>query len=120
MLALAGILAAGAGNGAEAVRFLTDERADLILLDLRMPVLDGWGFLRHRAASPRLSAIPVVVLSGEPEDPSLRHQIEGWLGKPFEEDALVEAVAAQLRRLHRLPPSTLVRRPTPTAVMRKP
>lgn len=119
-LALGGFLAAGAGNGAEALRFLITERADLILLDLRMPVLDGWSFLRHRASSPRLSGIPVMILSGEPPDTTLTAHIDGWLGKPFGEDELVEAVAAQLRRIHDLPASKLPRHPTPTAVMRKP
>jgi len=119
-LALAGILAAGVGNGAEALRFLTSERADLILLDLTMPVLDGWAFLRHRDASRSLSEIPVLVLSGEPHDAILRAQVQGWLSKPFSEDELVEAVQGQLRRIHRLPSHALPRRPTPTAVMRKP
>jgi CheY-like chemotaxis protein len=120
ILALAGILAAGAGNGAEALRFLTTEHTDLILLDLRMPVLDGWAFLRHRATSRSLSEIPVLVLSGEPQDASLHSFVAGWLIKPFGEDELVNAVTSQLRRIHHLPASTLPRHPTPTAVMRKP
>jgi CheY-like chemotaxis protein len=117
-LALGGFLAAGVANGAEAIRFLITEQADLILLDLRMPVLDGWSFLRHRASSGRLSRIPVVVMSGEPRDPVLLAYAEGWLSKPFSEDDLVETVATELRRIHGLP--GLPRRPTPTAVMRKP
>jgi len=120
VLALAGILAAGTGNGAEALRFLNDERADLILLDLNMPVLDGWAFLRHRSTSRRLSRIPVLVLSGEPQDAAVLAQVQGWLCKPFSEDELVQAVQDQLRRIHQLPSHALPRRPTPTAVMRKP
>jgi len=119
-LALSGILAAGVGNGAEALSFLESERADLILLDLNMPVLDGWAFLRQRAASGRLSQIPVLVLSGEPRDAALMADVQGWLAKPLSEDELVEAVHGQLRRIHQLPRYALPRRPTPTSVMRKP
>jgi CheY-like chemotaxis protein len=118
-LALAGILAAGAAHGAEALRFLASGRADLILLDLRMPVLDGWSFLRQRAGSRNLLQIPVLLLSGEPQDRALLAFVDGWLSKPFSEDELVGAVTRQLERIHHLP-SPLPRRPTPTAVMRKP
>jgi CheY-like chemotaxis protein len=119
-LALTGIKTAGAANGGEALGFLANQRADLILLDLCMPVLDGWAFLRQRATRPRLSEIPVLVLSGEPHDPALRGMVEGWLVKPFGEDELIEAVTRQLLRVHHLPPATRPRRPTPTAVLRKP
>src|SRR5262245_17777894 len=37
---------AGAGNGREALELVTDFRPDIILLDLRMPVMDGWEFAR--------------------------------------------------------------------------
>src|SRR5581483_6697252 len=59
ILALGGFLVAAVGNGAEALEHLTRETPALILLDLRMPVLDGWEFLRRRAASAALSEIPV-------------------------------------------------------------
>jgi CheY-like chemotaxis protein len=117
-LALAGIVAVGAANGAEALRFLVAGRADLILLDLRMPVLDGWAFLRHRAGTPGLLQIPVLLLSGEPLDNALLAFVDGWLSKPFSEGELIDAVNKQLQRIHHLP-STLARRPAPPAVMRK-
>ena len=37
---------------------------ELILLDLTMPVLDGWDFLRERRKDPQLARIPVIVISG--------------------------------------------------------
>jgi CheY-like chemotaxis protein len=36
----------------------------LILLDLNMPVLDGWGFLLERSKDPRLLNVPVILISG--------------------------------------------------------
>ena len=55
-----------ASNGREAMDWL-EAQADLpclILLDLRMPVMDGWDFLRVVGSVPRLASIPVVVISG--------------------------------------------------------
>src|SRR5437879_6509382 len=56
----------GAANGQEALDQLRgSRRPDLILLDLMMPVMDGWQFRRAQAQDPALSAIPVVVLSAD-------------------------------------------------------
>jgi CheY-like chemotaxis protein len=54
-----------AGNGQEALSLLrTGRRPDAIVLDLRMPVMDGWAFRLVQQADPAIAAIPVVVLSG--------------------------------------------------------
>jgi CheY-like chemotaxis protein len=99
ILALGGLLAAGVANGAEALRCLEHELPRLILLDLRMPVMDGWSFLRRRVASERLWAIPVIVLSGEPTDRILRSSVDGWIAKPFSEEELLGKVTEVLRRI---------------------
>jgi len=56
----------GASNGREAIDWLEaqDELPCLILLDLRMPVMDGWDFIRVVSSVPRLANIPVIVISG--------------------------------------------------------
>jgi two-component system, chemotaxis family, chemotaxis protein CheY len=58
----------GAENGREAIEWFTNQRIypGLILLDLVMPVLDGWGFLIERRAAPLIRRIPVIVMSGSP------------------------------------------------------
>jgi CheY-like chemotaxis protein len=55
-----------AGNGREALEWLKGRTTypRLIFLDIVMPVLDGWGFLRERRGDPLISLIPVVVMSG--------------------------------------------------------
>jgi CheY-like chemotaxis protein len=55
-----------AGNGQEALSLLRTggRRPDAIVLDLRMPVMDGWAFRLVQQADPTIAAIPVVVLSG--------------------------------------------------------
>lgn len=55
-----------AANGSEALRLLAASQTHpaLILLDVEMPVLDGWGFLAERSKDPLLADIPVVIVSG--------------------------------------------------------
>jgi CheY-like chemotaxis protein len=55
-----------AANGNEALRLIADTqiRPEIILLDLVMPELDGWGFLAERGKDPWLADVPVVVMSG--------------------------------------------------------
>jgi CheY-like chemotaxis protein len=58
-----------AGNGQEALDYLRGGgNASVVLLDLRMPVMDGWAFRRAQRADPELSDIPVVVISGADGD----------------------------------------------------
>jgi CheY-like chemotaxis protein len=56
-------------NGQEALSYLRGGGgASVIILDLRMPVMDGWAFRREQLRDPALAQIPVVVLSGADED----------------------------------------------------
>jgi two-component system chemotaxis response regulator CheY len=64
ILRLAGYAVDTAGHGAEALdRLLRGAPPCLIFLDLTMPVMDGWEFLRRRQEIPALSEIPVAVVS---------------------------------------------------------
>ena len=61
-----GYATATASNGQEALDYLrAGERPSVIILDLAMPVLDGWAFLEQRQLSPDLRSIPVIVISGQ-------------------------------------------------------
>jgi CheY-like chemotaxis protein len=54
-----------AANGQDALAQLrTGRRPGVIVLDLRMPVMDGWAFRVAQRADPRIARIPVVILSG--------------------------------------------------------
>jgi two-component system chemotaxis sensor kinase CheA len=57
-----------AHDGADALQTLVTWPADLVLLDLIMPRLDGWGFLQQRAASPALQRAVVLVWSAAASD----------------------------------------------------
>jgi CheY-like chemotaxis protein len=77
-----------APNGAEALDLLRRgaERPHLILLDLMMPVMNGWEFRAEQLRDPRLRDIPVVVMTGirdaEREAAALR--ADGLLAKPID------------------------------------
>jgi len=68
ILELEGFEVVAAHSGSEALARLRegDRMPKLILLDIMMPVMDGWEFRHQQLADPRLAAIPVVVLSGQP------------------------------------------------------
>ena len=60
-----GYAASGAGHGAEALAKLRNghQTTCLILLDMMMPVMDGWSFCEEREKDPALASIPLVVVS---------------------------------------------------------
>ena len=65
LLSMDGYAVQTAGDGEEALSLLRDsgQVPDLIILDLFMPVFDGWEFLARRAQDPQLKPIPVIVIS---------------------------------------------------------
>jgi CheY-like chemotaxis protein len=83
-----------AANGAEALARLRTGTPKLILLDLMMPVMDGWEFRSAIQDDPRLAKIPVIVISADHglESKVARMQVQGYLTKPFELDQLLQTV----------------------------
>ena len=87
----------GAVNGRVALELLrqpSSKRPRLILLDLMMPVMDGWAFRAEQLRDPSLSDIPVIVLTaaGGAEEKGLLMKCAGALRKPVELDQLLDAV----------------------------
>ena len=83
-----------AENGAAALSVLRNTLPDLIVLDLMMPVMNGWQFREAQIAVPDYARIPVVCLSGHH---AARHQagslgITACIVKPFEIDDLLDVV----------------------------
>jgi len=86
-----GFAAIGASNGMEALNFLAEAKQvpALILLDLMMPVLDGWTFCKVRQGVSMLMEIPVVAISAAPMNgPQQPLRVDATLPKPFDPDAL--------------------------------
>jgi two-component system response regulator MprA len=97
VLELAGYHVTATANGREALDHLRqDRRPDVIVLDLRMPVMDGWQFRVEQCHDPELASVPVVVVSGEsPEDAgSASHEASGYLRKPVDLRELLETIGA--------------------------
>ena len=95
-LQAAGVSVVSASHGLDALRALRTRASavDLILLDLMMPVMNGWQFRREQQQDPDLSAIPVLVLSAGNHVAEAAASIgaTGYLRKPVDLDELWSAV----------------------------
>jgi CheY-like chemotaxis protein len=92
-LQLAGNKVLAAANGQEALRVLAEQPAPcLILLDLMMPVMDGWELRRILKEDDHLSGIPVVVVSAMAEEMASRLGATAFLPKPIDIDRLLNVV----------------------------
>jgi CheY-like chemotaxis protein len=89
-------------NGWEALQQLEQKQLDVILLDLAMPVMDGWTFLQEKAGKPALEEIPVIVLSASgnlKHSDGLDSQTAAVLAKPCDLDLLLDTI----RRVVQIP-----------------
>jgi len=93
LLALEGFQARTVANGREALEYLGGGgRPHVILLDLMMPVMDGWEFRRQQQASDDLSKVPVIVLSALDQTRAADVNAVAFLKKPLDFDRLLELV----------------------------
>ena len=85
-----------ADNGETGVTAAGKTHVDFILVDVNMPVMDGFDCVKGIKALPGLTKVPVVFLTTESSDEkkALGRQlgVSGWMVKPFEADALVKIV----------------------------
>ncbi|HEY8279294.1 MAG TPA: response regulator [Bdellovibrionota bacterium] len=80
-----------AANGKEALLQLEKHKPGLVLLDLMMPVMNGWEFLEHKNKTPELSDVPVLVLSAVPGKPYVPGAL-ACLKKPIDLQRLMDFV----------------------------
>ena len=91
-----------APDGRDAIQSLCHHAPDLVILDLNMPVMDGWQFRAEQQRLPdgHLSAIPVLLLSGaeNANDHAAKLKAVGFVKKPFNPVELLAAVERALTR----------------------
>ena len=94
LLALEGYASAAVANGREALEYLHDGggKPQVILLDLMMPVMDGWEFRQRMRSDPAIADLPVIILSAL--DPARAHDVDAtaFLKKPLDFDRLLTLI----------------------------
>lgn len=86
-----------ARNGLEALKQVSSSRPDLIVLDLMMPVMDGWQFVEACRHEPQCGEVPIVVTSASHDLPHTAERlrelgVRTCLAKPFDVDGLLALV----------------------------
>ena len=100
LLGNAGYELTEAENGEEAIAAVAQRRPDLILMDIQMPVLDGYEATRRIKADPALKDVPIIVVtsyawSGD-ENKALAAGCDGYVSKPSSPRELLAKVRAYL------------------------
>ena len=90
-----------AASGLEGLKIVKEHEPDLIMLDLMMPVMNGWDFYRNLKANTNMANIPVLVMTalrmrGDRYFGTEIAKVEAYLNKPFMPSKLRERVAALL------------------------
>jgi diguanylate cyclase (GGDEF)-like protein len=106
MLEAEGFAVITAENGNIGLKQVERHRPDLVLCDLMMPELDGYGVLQHLQADPNTATIPFICLTAREDRSALRRVMElgamDYLTKPFTRAELIGAIATQLEKQERL------------------
>jgi len=102
ILSLAGFKVVAAANGKEGVELAQKELPDLIICDIMMPVLDGYGVLHMLSRQDETASIPFIFLTAKAERSDLRKGMEmgadDYLTKPFDDIELLNAIESRLKK----------------------
>ena len=96
MLESAGHEVIEAATGAESLPMLANARPDLVLLDIRLPDMEGWEVMSNVRSSAGMGEVPVVIMSahssGDFRERAKQEGSDGYLVKPFREEELLRTV----------------------------
>ena len=91
-----------AENGKAGVELALQQRPDIVICDIMMPGIDGYGVLHVFGKNPELDTVPFIFLSAKTERADIRKGMEegadDYITKPFQESELLNAVAGRLRK----------------------
>lgn len=106
ILQLAQYRVTSAGNGKEGVKLANQLHPDLILCDIMMPELDGYGVLHILHSEPETATIPFVFITAKADKKDLRNGMnlgaDDYLTKPFESTDLLKMVEVRLKKREQL------------------
>ncbi len=102
ILELSGYKAISASHGKEGVNKVLDDIPDLILCDVMMPELDGFGVLKILNNKPKTNKIPFIFLTAKAEKSDFRKGMglgaDDYITKPFDDAELLEAIEMRLKK----------------------
>lgn len=102
ILELSGFKVETAPNGIEGVKIIKNNRPDLVICDIMMPELDGYGVLHILQRSEATASIPFIFLTAKSEKEDFRKGMnlgaDDYITKPFEEVQLLEAIELRLKK----------------------
>ncbi|WP_138514660.1 hybrid sensor histidine kinase/response regulator [Rhodoferax bucti] len=105
VLRQAGYTVLEAEDGRQGLNIALEERPDVVLCDIHMPSLDGWGFMQAARASDTLATTPVLMLTSVNDRDSVRRAMaagaDDYLSKPWAKAELLQAVTALLDKAAR-------------------
>jgi CRP-like cAMP-binding protein/FixJ family two-component response regulator len=109
ILELTGYTVYTAQNGKIGVEKALETKPDLVICDIMMPILDGYGVLHIFNKNPQLSGVPFIFLTAKTERNDFRKGMElgadDYLTKPFDESELLTAIESRLNRFANLKPA---------------
>jgi chemosensory pili system protein ChpA (sensor histidine kinase/response regulator) len=89
-----------AKDGLDAISVLRDHKPEIILLDIEMPRMDGYEFATHVRNDPRISDLPIIMITSRVGDKHRARAIEigvnDYLGKPYQDATLLDAITRLL------------------------
>jgi CheY-like chemotaxis protein len=98
---------ATACDGKKCLDMINEETPDLLILDLLMPRMDGWGVIRELRGEPRYANIPIMILTTVVEDASRRRyeletgmamDVQDYIQKPAKPEDLLSRVEKRLKK----------------------
>lgn len=102
LLELSGYTVLSAPNGKIGIEAAKENLPDIIICDIMMPVVDGYGVLENLSADEKTKQIPFIFLSAKTEHKEIRKGMDlgadDYLTKPFEEEDLISAVESRLAK----------------------
>src|SRR5215470_12250987 len=102
ILELANFKVTAAKNGKEGVEYALKDKPDLIICDIMMPVLDGYGVLHMLSKKEETAGIPFIFLTAKAERTDFRKGMEmgadDYVTKPFDDIELLNAIEIRLKK----------------------